>query len=148
MDDIDRDILRKIENDARISQKDLAEHVGLSANAVGERLRKLHDTGVIRGFRTEIVAEKLGLALHALIEVKMESSTSASEFEARVRKTHGVVRAMVTTGHYDWLLEVQVRDQHELQAVIEALRADGLARETYSRVVATDLRLPLTKTAR
>jgi DNA-binding Lrp family transcriptional regulator len=84
------------------------------------------------------------LTLRALIEVKMESGTTAQQFEARAAATPGVIRAFVTTGRYDWVLEVIARDQEDLQRIIEALRAGGLTRDTYSRIIATDRRFPLT----
>ena len=142
-DAIDRDILRALESDARISFKELADRVGLSANAAAERVRKLHESGVIRDFRAEIDPAAFGLTLRALIEIKMESSTTAEQFEARAASTPGVVRAFVTTGRYDWVLECVARDQQDLQRIIEALRAGGLTRDTYSRVIASDRRFTL-----
>lgn len=68
----------------------------------------------------------------------MESGTTAVAFEARARTVPGVVRAMVTTGRYDWVLEVAAKDQGDLQRIIEALRAGGLVRDTYSRIIASD----------
>ena len=132
------DILSALQSNARTSFKDLADRVGLSANAVSDRTRKLTDTGVIRAFRAEVDPAAVGLALHALIEVKMESGTSAEAFEKRAQSVPGVLRAMVTTGRYDWVLEVAAKDQLDLQRIIEALRAGGLVRDTYSRVIASD----------
>jgi Lrp/AsnC family leucine-responsive transcriptional regulator len=144
MDEIDREILSVLERDARVSYKDLADRVSLSANAVAERVRRLQERGIITRFTAELDPAAFGLTLRALIEVKMESSTSAEQFEARAASTPGVVRAFVTTGRYDWVLEVIARDQQDLQRIIEALRAGGLARDTYSRIIATDRRFPLT----
>lgn len=144
IDPIDRDILGALELNARISFKDLAERVGLSANAVGERVRKLHDQGVIAGFKADVDPAAFGLTLRALVEVKLEASTTAARFEQLAARTAGVVRALVTTGKYDLLLEVAARDQADLQRIIEELRAGGLTRDTYSRVIASDHRFPLT----
>lgn len=144
IDPIDRDILGALELDARISFKDLAERVGLSANAVAERVRKLHDRGVIAGFKADVDPAAFGLTLRALVEVKLEASTTAARFEQLAARTAGVVRALVTTGKYDLLLEVVARDQADLQRIIEELRAGGLTRDTYSRVIASDHRFPLT----
>jgi Lrp/AsnC family transcriptional regulator, leucine-responsive regulatory protein len=144
IDPIDRDILSALERDARISFKDLAERVGLSANAVAERVRKLQEQGVIRGYSAHIDPDAFGLKLRALIEVKLEASTTAARFEAIAAATSGVVRVLTTTGKYDLLLEVIARDQTDLQRIIEELRAGGLTRDTYSRVIASDHRFPLT----
>lgn len=143
IDSIDRDILGALQSDARISYKDLAERVGLSANAVAERVRKLQERRVIRGFHADIDPAAFDLSLRALIEVKMESTTTAEQFETRAAQTPGVVRAFVTTGRYDWLLECVARDQQDLRRIIEALRAGGLTRDTYSTIIATDKTFPL-----
>jgi len=143
IDPVDRDILRALERDGRLSFKDLAEAVGLSANAVAERVRKLQVRRVIRRFRAEVDPVALGLMLRALIEVEMKYHTTAEQFEARAASTPGVVRALVTTGRYDWVLECVASDQRDLQRIIEALRAGGLTRDTYSRIVATDRHFPL-----
>ena len=131
-----------------MSFRHLAEVVGLSANAVAERVRKLEEGKVIRGFRADVDPEAFGLTLRAIIEVKMESRTTAEEFEARAASTPGVVRALVTTGPYDWVLECVVRDQQDLRRIIEALRAGGLTRDTHSRIIATDKHFPLIARAR
>jgi len=143
MDAIDRDILSALERNARVSYRDLAERIGLSANAVADRVRKLQERQVLRGFTADIDPVAFGLTLRALIEVKMESDTTAEQFEKRAAATPGVIRALVTTGRYDWVLEVLARDQKDLQRIIEALRAGGLARDTYSRIIATDRRFGL-----
>ncbi len=99
---------------------------------------------MIAGFKAEVDAGAFGLNLRALIEVKLEAATTAARFEALAAQTPGVVRALTTTGKYDLLLEVIARDQADLQRIIEELRAGGLTRDTYSRVIASDRHFPLT----
>ncbi|HUZ49148.1 MAG TPA: Lrp/AsnC family transcriptional regulator [Candidatus Dormibacteraeota bacterium] len=141
-------MLCALQSDARISFKDLAERVGLSANAVAERVRKLQERRAILSYDAEIDPSIFGLTIHALVEVKMESTTTAEQFEARVATVPGIVRALVTTGHYDWVLEVLARDQHDLQRIIEALRVGGITRDTYSRVIASDRKFELLRKRR
>lgn len=128
-----------------MSYKELAQRVALSPNAVADRIRRLQEHRIIRRFTTEIDPTAFGLSLRALIEVKMESRTTAEQFEARAAATPGVIRAFVTTGRYDWILEVIARDQKDLQRISEALRAGGLLRDTYSRIIATDRRFETVK---
>jgi len=143
MDAKDRVILSALERDARASYKAIGDRAQLSPNAVADRVRRLQERGTITQFSAEIHPSAFGLSLRALIEVKMESRTTADEFKARAAATPGVIRAFVTTGQYDWLLEVVARDQRDLQRIIEELRAGGLLRDTYSRIIASDLRFPL-----
>lgn len=146
IDRIDRDILSLLESDARLSFKDLAEQVGLSANAVAERVRRLVQRGVIHRFATEIDLKHAGLPLRALIEVKLESTTTAQDLQALAGRISGVLRALITTGRYDVVLEVAASDQEDLQRIIEALRAGGSVRDTYTRVVAGERRFTFAST--
>jgi Lrp/AsnC family transcriptional regulator, leucine-responsive regulatory protein len=145
LDATDRDILRVLERDARISYKDLGDVVGLSANAVAERMRKLRESGAILGFFAEIAPGEYGLTLRVAIDVKFESTTTGEQFMTCAASTPGVVRAVVTTGPYDCIVEAVARDQADLQRIIEELRSGGLVRETHTRVIASDRRFPLTR---
>ena len=71
IDAVDREILRILQDDGRISWQLLGERVHLSANAVAERVRRLTRNGVIRGFRAEINQAALGRTLEAVIDARM-----------------------------------------------------------------------------
>ncbi|RCK24478.1 Lrp/AsnC family transcriptional regulator [Thalassospira sp. GO-4] len=70
MDEIDQKILKILMRDARISQKELAAKVGLSAPGVAERVRRLEERGVIRGFTIDIDPEALGYPLQAIVRIR------------------------------------------------------------------------------
>ena len=70
MDEIDQKILKILMRDARISQKQLAAKVGLSAPGVAERVRRLEERGVIRGFTIDIDPEALGYPLQAIVRIR------------------------------------------------------------------------------
>lgn len=70
IDDIDRNILAILSEDARISLKDLAGRVGLSSPSVSERLRRLEERGVIRGFTVDIDPVALGYTLQAIVRIR------------------------------------------------------------------------------
>ena len=145
-DRIDCDILSALESDARLSFKDLAERVSLSANAVAERVRRLVERGVIRRFTMEVDLKRLGLPVRALIEVKLESTTTAQHLQTLAGRIPGVLRALITTGRYDVVFEVAAADQEDLQRIIEALRVGGLVRDTYTRVIAGERSFTLAST--
>jgi Lrp/AsnC family leucine-responsive transcriptional regulator len=134
MDEIDRVILRELRDDGRISFRDLGEAVGLSANAVAERVRRLVSAGTIRRFRAEIDPSASGARLAAFVDLRLASGTPADAFDAALRATPGVVSASLTTGNFDYTLRVAVKDESALVALIEALRAHG-ASETHSRII-------------
>ena len=141
MDEIDRAILSRLKEDARISFRDLGEAVGLSANAVADRVRRLVAAGTIRGFRAEIDPRANGARLAAFVDLRLASGIAADTFEAALRTMRGVVSAALTTGNFDYTLRVAVADESALVALIEALRARG-ASETHSRIILRETVLP------
>ncbi len=70
MDEVDQKILKILMRDARISQKELAAKVGLSAPGVAERVRRLEERGVIRGFTIDVDPEALGYPLQAIVRIR------------------------------------------------------------------------------
>lgn len=70
LDSIDRNILLALSEDARLSLKDLAQRVGLSSPSVSERLRRLEDRRVIRGWRVDVDPRALGYTLEAIVRVR------------------------------------------------------------------------------
>ncbi len=70
LDDVDKRILELLSNDGRVSVKDLAQHVGLSAPSTSERIKRLEERGVIRGFTVEIDPASIGFTLQAIIRVR------------------------------------------------------------------------------
>lgn len=70
IDRIDQMILEALQRDARLSQKELAAQVGLSSPSVAERVRRLEERGVIRGFTVDIDPRALGYTLQAIVRIK------------------------------------------------------------------------------
>ena len=70
LDDIDRRILTLLQQDARMPVKALAEQIGLSAPGASERLRRLEDRGVIRGFTVDVEPRTLGFSMQAIVRIK------------------------------------------------------------------------------
>ena len=134
MDDIDLAILRRLRHDARVSYRDLGEGVGLSANAAAERVRRLVATRAIRRFTTDVDPRAMGVRLSAFVDLRLATGVSAEAFEKTLRTMPGVVSASLTTGTFDYTLRVAVAGEPELVALVERLRASGVA-ETHSRII-------------
>jgi Lrp/AsnC family leucine-responsive transcriptional regulator len=140
MDHIDRAILKALRRDGRISFRDLGEVVGLSANAVAERVRRLVASRTIRRFRAEIDPDAGGTRLAAFVDLRLAPGTAADAFEAGLREMDGVVAAALTTGNFDYTLRVAVADQAALVTMVERLRSGGAA-ETQSRIILRETEL-------
>ncbi len=72
LDDVARKLLQELQVNGRASYADLAKKAGLSPSAAAERLHRLEDAGVIKGYRAEIDPEALGLALTAIIRITVD----------------------------------------------------------------------------
>ena len=136
LDAVDREILKILQDDGRISWQLLGERVHLSANAVAERVRRLTRAGVIRGFRAEINQAALGRTLEAVIDARMPH---AQGFDDAVMKREDVLWAAHVTGESDVKLAVACNGTAGLDTFLKWLQREG-ATETRTDVVLHKIR--------
>jgi len=113
LDRLDRRILAQLQANARISNLELAEAVGLSPTPCARRVRRLEDSGLIRGHVTLLDQERLGLSLTAFISISMDRHTPDrfEAFEAQVQDYPEVIECSVVTGqNSDYLIQAVVPD--------------------------------------
>ena len=112
MDDVDRSILAVLGQHGRISNAELAERVGLSPSPCLRRVRRLEETGVIRGYRAVIDPAAVGRGLRVFAGVRLVRHARADvvAFERAVVRLSEVVHTHHVTGSYDYLLHVEVAD--------------------------------------
>lgn len=121
LDNYDRQILRVLQEDGRISNQDLAECIGLSPSPCLRRLRTLEESGLITGYRAMLDAKKLGLSLMALIHISMDQHTPErfSNFEEQIAQIPEVLECLLITGQdADYQLKVVVRDMDGYQELL------------------------------
>ncbi len=111
-DAIDRKILRELGADGRLSNLALADRVGLSPSACLRRVQALEKTGVIRGYRAVLSAEKTGIGFTAYITVGLNQHTKPSQeaFERAMAAASQVRECHNITGPVEYLLRVEVAD--------------------------------------
>jgi Lrp/AsnC family leucine-responsive transcriptional regulator len=128
MDAIDEELLRILRDDARTSYQALGAAVGLSANAVAARIRRMERDGVIAGFTVLTRAAAMGRDVEALVDVRLASDQDDAGFEAAVARLPAVVEDVHLTGGTDHQLRVSCRDVAELNELLRGLRAvEGVA---------------------
>lgn len=110
LDQIDHKILRYLQENARITNAELADKVGLSPTPCLRRLRRLEADGVIRGYHTEIDREALGVNVTVIILIKLEREDDKTlrEFEAAIKSRAEVMECYLVTGKFDYFLRVVV----------------------------------------
>ncbi len=121
LDRYDRHILEVLQEDARISNQDLADRIGLSPSPCLRRVKALEEAGVVTGYRTLVSARALGLTLMALIYISMDRHTPErfANFEARVGELPEVLECLLVTGQdADYQLKVIVRDMDAYQELL------------------------------
>lgn len=132
LDRIDLAILAELQNDARLSNKELAARVGLAPSSCLERVRRLHDGAVVRGHHADVDPAALGVALEALVSIQLarHSADVVDAFRRRALSREEVVSVYYLAGATDFLVHVAVRDPvHLRDLVLDAFSArDDVAR--------------------
>jgi DNA-binding Lrp family transcriptional regulator len=124
LDEVDRDILRELERDGRISNKDLADLVGVAPSTCHARVAALRESGVIRGFSADVDPRALGRGLQAIISVRLQAQARArlGTFARELAARPEVRDVYLLGGTDDVLAHVQVADSDGLrQFVIDHL---------------------------
>ena len=115
LDEQDRILIARLADDARVSWAELAVELGLSAPAVAERVKRLKQRGVIRGFHAILDPPSMGLHLTAFIAVTLTHPRDRAAFLKVVRKQGEVKEAHHLAGEDDYLLKVHCRDTSHLE---------------------------------
>jgi Lrp/AsnC family leucine-responsive transcriptional regulator len=117
MDKIDREILRHLQEDGRMSNLDLARTVGLSPTPTLRRVRQLERSGAIRGYRAIIDPEVVQRSFQVLVWVDLVQGTREiiEAFESALLHIPDVIEAQRLFGEPDYLLRVAVRDSAEYE---------------------------------
>lgn len=124
IDAIDEKIISLLQNNARISIKDIAAQVYLSSPAVTARMEKLESIGVITGYHAQINPEAVGYRIKAFINLEVDP-IQKKEFYPYVEACANVVECNCVTGDYAMLLEVAFHETNELDEFINKLQRFG-----------------------
>lgn len=124
MDEIDKKILNELCKNARISVKDLAELVFLSAPAVKSRIERLEETGIINGYSVKINQAKLGYFIKAYINLEMDPKLKP-KFYPFIEACPNVLECDCVTGKYSMLIKVAFKTTVELDTFIGHLQQFG-----------------------
>ena len=123
IDSFDLKILTALQKDSGLSQRDLAEKVGLSQNACWRRLQRLQTSGLIKGSRVEIDLTMLGydLTVFVMIRTRHHSSEWAAGFRRHVEHLPEVIDFYRIGGDWDYLIKVVTRGMAGYDAFYQKL---------------------------
>lgn len=146
IDQIDRQILLLLQKDARLSNAELGEQVGLTASSVYERVKKLQNKGVIRGFVALVDPQAVGKTITAFIRLTVAAPPDrpyaackrdfidACLAEPDVLECHGVA------GEDCYILKIRVGDTGELEAMLDRLRSNAVISSSVSSIVLSTMK--------
>ncbi|HWL80534.1 MAG TPA: Lrp/AsnC family transcriptional regulator [Roseomonas sp.] len=120
MDQTDRQILRTLARNARVTNAELAEQAGISPSPCWTRVRRLEQTGVIEGYVALLSQAALGLPDTIFVEIMMEKHDEAAltRFEQAVQDMPEVLECHLTTGEYDYLIKAAVSGTAGYEALL------------------------------
>ena len=112
VDDKDRQIIRALQRNSRMTNQDLAAEVNLSPSPCLRRVKLLEQSGALKGYTAEIDAEAYGLPVTVFVRVSLTGHTEkvVQQFEKQISRVDQVLECFVMTGTSDYLLRVVVAD--------------------------------------
>ena len=118
-DEIDLAILACLQEEARISNVQLAVRVHLSESACLRRVRALEETGFIVGYAAQVDPDRVGLPVNVFVHVTLthQDQTDLDTFEEAVRAIPEVMECYLMTGDFDYLLRVVVSDAADFERI-------------------------------
>jgi len=139
LDDRDLQILTILQAEGRITKSDLAARVSLSAAACWDRLKRLDQAGLIRGYHAEVALEKIAPASHFLVQIELESHQAGDfqRFEKAILAIPEVTRCVAVGGGVDYFLEVVTSDVGAYQALIDDILDRSIGVKRYFTFVVT-----------
>jgi DNA-binding Lrp family transcriptional regulator len=146
LDELDAALVRELQNDARKTNRDIAEAVDVAPSTSLERIRSLRHRGVIRGFHADVDLRALGRQVQALIAVRIRppSRGNIEAFRDWVRELPETVGVFVVSGGDDFLIHVAVPTTDSLYAfVIDRLTERAEVADVRTSVVYEHLRRPV-----
>jgi len=122
LEPIDQAILRELTADGRCSFTDLAERVGLSVSAVHQRVRRLEQRGVVRGYAARVDGEQVGLPLTAFISLTPIDPAAPDDYPHRLEHLNAIEACYSVAGDASYVLKVRVAGPTALEDLLRQIR--------------------------
>jgi Lrp/AsnC family transcriptional regulator, leucine-responsive regulatory protein len=137
VEDVDRGIVRLLSEDGRRSFTDLSKETGLSVSAVHQRVRRLEQRGVIRGYRAMADPVELGLPLTAFVSIKPIDPSAPDDAPERLAHLREIEACHSVAGDESYILKVRVASPGNLETLLQEIRAAASVSTRTSVVLST-----------
>ena len=125
MEKLDRRILALLARDGRMSYTDIGKETGLSTSAAQQRVRRLEQRGVIKGYTAVLDSAELGLLVTAFVAIKPFDPSQPDDAPDRLQHIEEIISCYSVAGDPSYLLKVQVPTMSHLESLLARIRADG-----------------------
>jgi Lrp/AsnC family transcriptional regulator for asnA, asnC and gidA len=134
LDRLDKEILRILQEDGRISYSKIAQMLDMSESTIHMRIKRLRELGILRGFYADIDMEKIGLKVLAFVQLKADPKKYEQVLNV-LKEMKEVAEIYDVTGEYYALVKVVVPSNEDLAKVLDAIgKLDGVT-DTYTMMV-------------
>ena len=118
LDTTDWGLIEALQENARLTFAELGRRVSLSPPAVAERIRRLEETGILRGYHAELDLAALGVPMQAMIRITTSNSTECATHGNRLAAVPEVLEAQRVTGTDSFIARVAVRSMEHLEDLL------------------------------
>lgn len=120
LDKLDRRILQLLQQDGRMSMKDLAEQVGLSITPAIERVKRMERDGVITGYHARLNPAAVGATLLVFVEITLnqKSASHFEQFRREVLRIPEVQECHLVSGDFDYLIKARIHEMAEYRKLL------------------------------
>jgi Lrp/AsnC family leucine-responsive transcriptional regulator len=141
IDKTDKKILDILQQDGRVSASNIASELGISIPTVTDRIKKLKDSGIIKGIHAVLDPKSLGLDVAAIITLISESSLHYKELTRAAEKTPEVLQCLSTTGKGSHMLFVVSNNSSTLEDLLRKIQSWPGVIRTETQIVLSDYKM-------
>jgi len=141
VDKTDKKILDILQQDGRVSASNIANELDVSIPTVTDRIKKLQDSGIIKGIHAVLDPKPLGLDVAAIITLMSESSVHYKEVTKAAEKTPEVLQCLATTGKGSHMLFVVTRNSSTLEELLRKIQSWSGVIRTETQIVLSEYKM-------
>lgn len=118
MDETDKKIASLLQDDCFMPQAEIARAVERVTSSVNERMRKLREDGIVRGYHADLDPDRVGFPILAFVNVLIDDATNAAAFPKRATKVSEVLELHHVTGDWNFLIKIRARSTADLENIL------------------------------
>ena len=140
IDVIDAKILEVLQENARISFKELSQKINLSLSAVSDRLKKMESSGIISQYTTILDPSLLGRELKAYMMINVDSSGDIEELSKVISESDEILEAYFVAGDFDYILKISTKNTNTLADLVNRIKSVKTVQRTETTITLTELK--------